>query len=354
MQAHLDTGATTMCRCWQITRSDSVTYGFTDHDTDLTFNSVTFEAATGFTATNVESSLGLNVDNLDVVGALNSTRLNDDDLARGLYDNASITIWYVNWQDVNHRIILRSGNLGEVSRGPSAFSAEVRGLAHNLNQVAGRVFQRVCDATLGDARCGVDVTSATYKGSGTVAANPDSNRNFAVTGLETFANGWFTRGKLTWTAGANNTRAMEIKIHSTGYVELWLPMADDVAEGDTFDIVAGCEKSFTICRQKFSDAANFRGFPHMPGNDFITSYPNADSANQGGSKRQESQQFGTVAGSGQSPIGPMENTGDFSPSVDIYVGASTTFSGDAPDTGSFGGEGEVDGIGPDDVFNVAR
>ncbi len=354
MQAHLDTGATTLCRCWQITRSDNVTYGFTDHDEDLAFNSITFEAATGFTATAVDSSLGLNVDNLDVIGALNSSRLNDDDLARGLYDNAAITIWYVNWKDVSQRIILRMGNLGEVSRGPTAFSAEVRGLAHNLNQVGGRVFQRVCDATLGDARCGVNLDSATYKGSGTVAANPDSNRSFFVNGIGSFANGWFSRGKLTWTSGANVGRAMEIKIHSPGHIQLWLPMADDVAAGDGFDVVAGCEKSFTICRQKFSNSENFRGFPHMPGNDYVTSYPNSDSANQGGSNREENRPPGTVPGTGMPPLGSPIDTGPFFPDIDVQSGAVNTVAGDLPDTGSFGGAGNVGGIGPDDTFKVAR
>ncbi|MBN4046387.1 DUF2163 domain-containing protein [bacterium AH-315-P15] len=353
MQDHLDTGATTLCRCWQITRTDNVTYGFTDHDEDLTFSSIIFEAATGFTATAVESSLGLNVDNLDVIGALNSSRLNDDDLARGLYDNAAITIWYVNWQDVSQRIILRAGNLGEVSRGPTTFSAEVRGLAHNLNQVAGRVFQRVCDADLGDARCGVDLTSATYKGSGAVAT-PESNRAFAVTGLEGFANGWFSRGKLSWVSGANNGRAMEIKIHSPGRIELWLPMADTVAASDTFDVVAGCEKSFTICRQKFSNTVNFRGFPHMPGNDYVVSYPTSDSHNQGGSKRQESLQFGTLPGSGLPVNGSTTDTGIFSAIPDTTSGSSPTVSGDVPDTGSYGGASGVGGIGPDDTFKVAR
>jgi len=355
MQAHLDTGATTLCRCWQITRRDGTTLGFTDHDEDLAFGGVTFEAASGFTATAVESSLGLNVDNLDVIGALDSNSLNDTDLARGLFDNAAITIWYVNWQNVSQRIILRAGNLGEVSRGPTAFTAEVRGLAHNLNQVAGRVFQRVCDATLGDLRCGVNLEGSNYKGSGTVAASPDSNRMFTVTGIDNYSNGWFSRGKLTWTSGSNIGQSMEVKVHSAGYIQLWLPMADDVADGDTFDIVAGCEKSFTVCRQKFSNAANFRGFPHMPGNDYVTSYPNSDSANQGGSNRQEGLPYGTYPGTATPFQPPPTDVSDWSPNVDAQIGSIYTVSGDLPDTGSFGGLGEdVGGIGPDDVFNVAR
>ena len=50
----------------------------------------------GFTASALESTGGLNVDNLDVTGALSSARLDEGDLAAGLYDNAEIEIWRVN------------------------------------------------------------------------------------------------------------------------------------------------------------------------------------------------------------------------------------------------------------------
>jgi len=36
---------------------------------------------------------------------------------------------------------------------------------------------------------------------------------------------------------------------------------------------SGCDKSFATCRNKFSNSENFRGFPHMPGNDFIVRLP---------------------------------------------------------------------------------
>ena len=354
MQDHLDGGTTTLCRCWQLTRKDGVIFGFTDHDEDLAYGSVAFEAATGFTATAVASSPGLNVDNLDVEGALNSNRLNDQDLARGLFDNAAIVIWLVNWQDVSQRIILRAGNLGQVSRGPQSFNAELRGLAHHLNQPSGRVFQRACDATLGDARCGVDATSATHKASGTVTS-VESNRAFKVSGLENFATRWFSRGELTWSSGTNDTFSMEVKQHTKGRVELWLPMADTVEVGDTFDVITGCDKSISDCRQKFSNVVNFRGCPHMPGNDFVVGYPNADQANTGGSGRQENQPYVGRPGNDPGIYAPPLDTGTFSSVPDVGQGSTVVAPGDVPDTGSFGGQGpNIGGIGPDDVFIMDR
>lgn len=287
LQAHLDTGATTLCWCWRIVRSDGAQFGFTDHDRALGFDGTVYEADAGFTATDIESSVGLGVDNLDAASALRSDSLNEDDLSAGLFDNATIEIYRVNWQDPSQRLLMRSGTLGEVKRGPHAFLAEVRGLAQELQQPKGRLFQFGCDADLGDTRCRVDLGQAGFSASGTVQSVSGS-RAMTVTGLDSFATDWFSRGLLTWTSGGNTGRAMEIKVHAnTGgvvTVELWQRMSQPVNSGDAFVAKAGCDKQFTTCREKFDNVLNFRGFPHMPGNDFFVSYPNSDDPdNDGGS-----------------------------------------------------------------------
>ena len=106
--------------------------------------------------------LGLSVDNLEATGALSSAQLSDTRLAAGDFDHAQIEVWKVNWQDVSQRVLARKGHLGEVSYGQGAFKVEVRGLAHLLNQKKGRLYHFGCDATLGDALCGVNLT-ALYK-----------------------------------------------------------------------------------------------------------------------------------------------------------------------------------------------
>ncbi len=272
LQAHLDTGTTTLAWCWRVTRHDGTAFGFTDHDRDLAFDGTTFEAATGFTASEIKDALGLSVDNLEVSSALKSDRLNEDDLAAGLYDDAPIEIWRVNWADTDQRVLMRSGSLGEVRRSGSAFTAEVRGLAHYLQQPKGRLFQSGCDADLGDTRCGVDLDDPDFRGTATVSA-ATSRRQFTASGLDAFEAGWFTRGLVTFTSGANANRAQEVKRHAlngtTATIELWQPMALDIAPPDTFIITAGCDKRFSTCGAKFANAINFRGFPHMPGPDYI-------------------------------------------------------------------------------------
>src|SRR5437879_3349964 len=101
LQAHLDSGTTTLAWCWRLTRADGARLGFTDHDRDLAFDGTTFEAASGFTATDIKDAVGLSVDNLEVESALSSDSLNEDDLAAGLFDAGAIEIWRVNWADTD-------------------------------------------------------------------------------------------------------------------------------------------------------------------------------------------------------------------------------------------------------------
>ncbi len=259
--------------------------GFTDHDRDLVFDGVTFEAQAGFEASEIESSLGLSVDNLEATGALDSSQLDAERLRAGDFDHAAIEIWRVNWQDVSQRVLLRKGHLGEVTHGSAGFTAEVRGLTHLLNQTRGRVFQYGCDAGLGDGRCRVDLDVAAFRGSGSIVA-AEGNRRFTVSGLEGFAAGWFSLGTLTWESGLNAGRLEEVKLHGAqGIIELWQAASFAVAPGDGFTIRAGCDKQFSTCKAKFGNGVNFRGHPHLPGTDFVTAFASRQGQrNDGGSR----------------------------------------------------------------------
>ena len=285
LAAHLATGTTTLAWCWRITRRDGTRLGFTDHDRDLVFDSTTFEAASGFTASEIKEKVGLNVDDLEVTGALVSDHLSERDLAGGRYDDAEVEIFRVNWQDTAARVLMRRGSLGEIRRSGTAFTAEVRGLAHYLQQPKGRLLQYACDADLGDGRCTVDLSLSTFRGTGAVASAL-SQRELTATGLSSFADDWFTRGLLAWTGGPNAGSAVEVRAHRNraGAVslELWQIPPHAIAAGHAFTVTAGCDKRLETCRARFANAVNFRGFPHMPGNDYVTSIARAGASTGGG------------------------------------------------------------------------
>lgn len=284
LQAKLDAGVTTLAQCWALTRRDGVVLGFTDHDGDLAFGGVTFRAGTGFSASEATSRFDLAVDGSEIAGALADESLSERDLAAGRFDAATVETWLVDVTDVGLRVLTARGSLGEVRREGAAFGAELRGLADALAQESGRLYTARCGADLGDTRCRVDLASSAFRGSGAVVA-VDGMSQFTASGLAGFADGWFSAGRLAWVSGANDGLAMEVKIHrnSAGAVRivLWQAMAEPIAPGDGFVVTAGCDKRFATCRDRFANAVNFRGFPHIPGNDFVLSYPRPSTARGG-------------------------------------------------------------------------
>ena len=167
---------------------------------------------------------------------------------------------------------MRSGSLGEVRRAGAAFTAEVRGLAHYLQQPKGRLYQSACDADLGDARCGIDLDDPAFRGTGTVVAAA-SPRLFTASGLDAFAAGWFTRGLVTFTSGANAGRSQRSSATRSPAPRprssCGSPWRAPSPPATPSPSPPAATSSFATCKAKFANAANFRGFPHMPGNDFI-------------------------------------------------------------------------------------
>jgi uncharacterized phage protein (TIGR02218 family) len=284
LQAHLSEGTTTLAWCWRITRGDGVAFGFTDHDRVLNFDGTDFDPESGFTASEVRAGSDLSVDAQDAEGVLSSDRITETDILDGRWDNAEVELWRVNWADPSQRVLLRRGAIGQVRRGRVAFVAEVRSLAHVLGQMVGRTFQAGCDAALGDGRCGVNLEAAAFRGTGAVT-DLLRDRAFMASGLGSFAAGWFAHGTVEWASGANAGRRAEVLAHDLvdGLAILTLLEAPvrPVGEGDSFIARAGCDKRIATCSAKYGNVANFRGFPHIPGQDTILRYASRDGGHDG-------------------------------------------------------------------------
>jgi uncharacterized phage protein (TIGR02218 family) len=275
LQTKLDSGVTTLCNCWRITRRDATVLGFTDHDEDVVLDGLTCRAGTGLIGSEAVAQLGFAVGGSEISGALLDQSLTEADLAAGRYDCATVEIFLVDWSEPELFVLMSKGTIGEVRREGAAFTAEMRGLADRMSQESGRRYTATCSADMGDSRCTVDLSNPTLRGSGTIAALRGTSSFFA-SGLDGFADTWFTAGKLTFTGGANAGLAVEVKSHRATaegvVVDLWQAMSEPLGEGDAFIVTAGCDKLFATCRDRFDNAVNFRGFPHIPGNDFVTRY----------------------------------------------------------------------------------
>lgn len=284
LQTHLDSGTTTLTWCWRLTRNDGTVFGFTDHDRPLVFDGTTFEPESGFTASEIRSGSDLSVDAQEAEGVLTSDTITETDILDGRWDNATVEVWRVNWADTSSRALLRRGALGQIRRGRLHFVAEMRSLAHVLGQTIGRTFQASCDAALGDTRCGVDLNHPAIKATGT-AVSISGDRGFVVTGLSGFTVGWFALGTLQWLTGTNTGRVAEVLSHAISGANVKITLLEKpirpIEVGNTFDIFTGCDKRLESCQAKFSNVVNFRGFPHIPGQDTIIRYAAKGDSNVG-------------------------------------------------------------------------
>ncbi|MCU0910032.1 MAG: DUF2163 domain-containing protein [Rhodobacteraceae bacterium] len=285
--AHLASGATTVCRCWALVRTDGQVFGFTDHDRTLSFEGIEFRADTGLTARALQQTTGLSVDNSEALGALSDASLTEEDILAGRYDNAEVRAWLVNWAEVGDRVLQFRGTVGEVARAGGAFEAELRGLTEALNQPQGRVYQKQCAAILGDAGCRFDLTTPGYATERSVEVVED-RRIFRFASVAGFDDRWFERGRFRVLSGRAEGLVGVVKNdRATGggrQIELWEAIALPIAPGDMVRIEAGCDKRADTCRLKFQNFLNFRGFPDIPGEDWLMSYPVRSAANTGGSR----------------------------------------------------------------------
>ncbi|OZA75833.1 MAG: hypothetical protein B7X76_11380 [Azorhizobium sp. 39-67-5] len=148
---------------------------------------------------------------------------------------------------------------------------KARELPQHLHKALGcRLVKAIELADFGDARCGLDLTHPGRRAVTTIAA-VEGDLALVLAGLGGAADGVFTDGRLTFTTGANAGFSTEVKSQSGALVRLWQRPPAPVVAGDGVTVTMGCDKRFTTCRDRFGNAVNFRGFPHMPGNDYVIS-----------------------------------------------------------------------------------
>jgi uncharacterized phage protein (TIGR02218 family) len=269
---------TRLAQCWRIERTDGVTQAFTSFDKPLIVDGITYQPANSFTASQLASDTDMSVADVELLGALDSEDIQASDLLAGVYDHAEVELFLVDWGDLSlPRTVVRRGWIGTISQAGIAFRAELRGLGQRIQQPVIDTYSAECRVDLFSAKCGANraafavSASVTALTDGSLGSTSD-NRIFFAAALGQ-PEGWFDYGEIWWTGGANAGRKTEVRSFRGGRIELWEPMGLDLAVGDTFTIHAGCDKSFATCKAKFANALNFRGEPHVPGNDAMLRYP---------------------------------------------------------------------------------
>lgn len=257
--------------CWNVVRTDGTVIRGTEHDDDIVIDSGsyagTYLGSTGITGSSVQSGADLSVDNLEVEGSLVSLlTMSAADIEAGLFDDAEVTLFTLNWSLPNDgQVVVRYGNLGNIQRTTEGrYKAELRGLTQRLTQPVLRTYSPTCDANLGDARCGKDISALIL--TATVTSVTSRRRfNVSLVGTDTStANGDYNGGKLTGLTGDNTGFAREVRKDAVGdvlgHLDTFEPFPAEVQAGDTFSLSPGCDKTLETCRDRFDNVLRFKGY----------------------------------------------------------------------------------------------
>ncbi|MCF6293198.1 MAG: DUF2163 domain-containing protein [Robiginitomaculum sp.] len=279
LQNKLETGVTRLCWCWKISRQDGSVFTFTDHDQDLNFDGLVWQAATGLTPGVIETSTGFATGSAGSAGSILHDSLTAEDLKNGKFAAASVQIWRVDWQNPIDRVGVWAGELGDISLQDNVFNAELVSNSRKLDRSIGRSFSKSCDANLGDVRCGFDFANSPWSETVTIL-EVLSSVLFSVSGVNLPEQNWYVYGRVDWLDADKITNSRLINTHYTaGGVEVFqllLPPDIPMQAGDQIRMIVGCGKSLTHCSARFSNAGNFRGCPFMPGNDQLLATPFSD------------------------------------------------------------------------------
>ena len=194
-----------------------------------------------------------------------------------LFDGATVTVYTVymplgNYGNVSYGVETKFfgtiTKVNDISRSKVDF--ECADPLYLLNmKVPARLLQSNCPLGFCDSNCGL--TAATYTQAFTAKAG---STQWLLTPVSAFsqASGYFTQGVVTCVTGNNAGLSQTVKSHDgSGNLNLMNPWLLSVTAGDTFSVIAGCDKTLTSCKTRktaagasVDNSVHFEGMPFTP------------------------------------------------------------------------------------------
>jgi uncharacterized phage protein (TIGR02218 family) len=269
-----DLGAevTSLAFSWRIVRADGVALCFTSHDRDIYSDGLLYRSSPGVTPSAVMQSDRLDVDTMELTGAITADAISEEDLRVGRYDGAAVTFLVLDWlRPDSGATVLARGTIGQITMRDKGFVAELRSASQALDANVIELFSPECRADLGDKRCRVNLAVYSLL-SRTIAAPgaPDDLAFSVADDLE--AVDYYAYGSVRVLSGRNAGMSRQVVSSGVNSVSLRSPFPYTIDPGTLVLLRAGCDKLFATCIRKFGNALNFRGEPHVPGSDTVLQY----------------------------------------------------------------------------------
>ncbi len=267
LQESFSLSTTSIATCWQLQLKNGTILGFTNMDFALEVDGIKYHADSGFYPGSLLTSKQLKESDFEAYGILDSQLINEKDILAGLYDDAQVMIFLVDYLNPSHgKIVLKSGYIGDIQIKGQQFIAKICGPIQACDKAIGSLYSTLCRAKFGDDRCKICKTS--FSRTGTISEVLSEVKFSDPSRVE--SESYFAFGEIAFSTGLNAGRTTEIRSSIANVIELMLPLPDPLQVGDKYTIIAGCDKQFSTCITKFNNALNFRGEPHIPQSDRIS------------------------------------------------------------------------------------
>lgn len=258
---------------WTVTLTNGLTFRWASGDRPVTMGPNMFDLGPGITRSNCKWMTGISVDSMtmsltDIVGTtINGTPLQAFIAARG-FDDAVIKLERAFWdmpapETIVGAFIWFLGVVDDVDGNRHEASIRIVSMTKTLNQLVPRdLYQSSCRNVVYDPSTCKLVRSA-WQVTGAAEGPTNSYRTSFSHSLPQ-ASGYFALGSITMTSGLNSGISRTVRAHSTTTLTVLQPWPFHVADGDTFQIVPGCDNTVATCTNKFNNRPRFRAEPFIP------------------------------------------------------------------------------------------
>ena len=258
-----------------VTMKDGVSIYYTNHDRPLTVDGHLYQPGAGLSRVRLIATGNQEVSTQSFESAW-TFDIDETKALNGYYDDALVIFSWIAWEHPEYGPLeIFRGNLGMLNWSKEGFNAEIHNAIRKLQNPIGSYYTPFCRHNFGDSTdtnksipggCNLNLGSFTFSGS--VSAILTNKRKFIISGLASAQpNAYFSNGVMTWTSGLNDDRVSDVKVSTVdGYgsqIELYLPTTFDIQVGDSFTVVAGCDKTRDTCKTKFNNVVNFGGMPDL-------------------------------------------------------------------------------------------
>lgn len=244
--------------------------GFTNHDRRISFDGYDFLPNFGGNAQAKEYPEEMEVSSdTEITFMLSSSAISQADLLEGVYSQARITEWLVDWNNPGYRLKLATGYFGRTTtysnqNGGLDFKVKMRSLVSRLQQKSYFITVKLCPKTVGDqSPGGCRLNLFGYIDTLTVTTVIDST-TFTVDSLRTIDNFY---GEITFLTGARANVAKLVDSYSAATKTIKLRSSEPgIVPGDTLSALVRCDKSYQACLE-FDNVHNHGGYRHVAGTD---------------------------------------------------------------------------------------